>query len=70
MTRHHTLSRSPWFSQPILCKLWRMTYVIGKPCIDVMDRACVDIHPDERVVRASRYVQSMRFITTTTCGRS
>jgi NAD-dependent dihydropyrimidine dehydrogenase PreA subunit len=47
-----------------LCKLWRMTYVIGKPCIDVMDRACVDecpvdciyeggralyIHPDECV---------------------
>ncbi len=48
----------------MLCKLYRMTYVIGKPCIDVMDRACVEecpvdciyeggralyIHPDECV---------------------
>ena len=48
----------------MLCKLYRMTYVIGKPCIDVLDRACVDecpvdciyeggralyIHPDECV---------------------
>lgn len=22
-----------------------MTYVIGKPCVDVMDRACVEEHP-------------------------
>ena len=26
-----------------------MTYVIGKPCIDVMDRACVDECPVEAI---------------------
>jgi len=47
-----------------LCKLYGMTYVIAQPCVDVLDRGCVDecpvdciyegeralyIHPDECV---------------------
>lgn len=54
----------PSFHNIALCKLYAMTYVIGKPCVDVMDRACVEecpvdciyeggralyIHPDECV---------------------
>jgi NAD-dependent dihydropyrimidine dehydrogenase PreA subunit len=52
------------FLQHYLCKRDAMTYVIGKPCVDAMDRACVEecpvdciyeggralyIHPDECV---------------------
>jgi NAD-dependent dihydropyrimidine dehydrogenase PreA subunit len=56
--------RTSSFLQHDLCKLYRMTYVIAQPCVDVLDRACVDecpvdciyeggralyIHPDECV---------------------
>jgi NAD-dependent dihydropyrimidine dehydrogenase PreA subunit len=33
------------FYKLILCKLYVMTYVIAEPCVDVLDRACVDECP-------------------------
>jgi hypothetical protein len=33
-----------------------MPYVIGAPCVDVKDRACVDESPDDRIDEGARMV--------------
>jgi NAD-dependent dihydropyrimidine dehydrogenase PreA subunit len=37
-----------------LCKLSLMTYVIGLPCVDVLDRACVDECPVDCIYEGAR----------------
>jgi len=37
-----------------LCKLKPVTYVIGLPCVDVMDRACVDECPVDCIYEGAR----------------
>jgi NAD-dependent dihydropyrimidine dehydrogenase PreA subunit len=34
--------------------LWGMTYVIGTPCVDIKDRACVDGCPDDCIYEGAR----------------
>jgi len=37
-----------------LCKLGLVTYVIAEPCVDVMDRACVDECPVDCIYEGAR----------------
>ncbi len=37
-----------------LDKLWSMTYVIAQPCVDVLDRSCVDECPVDCIYEGSR----------------
>ncbi|GAA4763574.1 ferredoxin family protein [Actinomycetospora chibensis] len=38
----------------MLCKFELMTYVIGLPCVDVLDRACVDECPVDCIYEGAR----------------
>jgi NAD-dependent dihydropyrimidine dehydrogenase PreA subunit len=38
----------------MLCKLYAMTYVIAEPCVDVMDRACIQQCPVDCIYEGAR----------------
>jgi NAD-dependent dihydropyrimidine dehydrogenase PreA subunit len=42
-----------------MCKILSVTYVIAQPCVDVMDRACVDECPVDCIYEGGRslYIQ-------------
>ena len=51
---HRLLLGEACFYKLRLCKLYCMTYVIGQPCVDVTDRACVDECPVDCIYEGSR----------------
>ena len=42
-----------------------MTYIIGEPCVDVLDRACVDVCPVDCIYEAEEH--KMLLINTEEC---
>ena len=48
-----------WFLPTMLCKMPCVTYVIAQPCVDVVDRACVDECPVDCIYQGARslYIQ-------------
>ena len=52
-----------------LCKLYGVTYVIGFPCVDVMDRVCVDECPVDCIYEGGRslYIQPGECVDCAAC---